>query len=435
MRTLHVFLLLLLCITLNGCTNFQSKPDIGLPRINESDSSGSYQRELEQLKIKLSNSKNQDLKNEIRQSNLDQFISGLVALLNMQDSIKIKDSELSNKFDEVVFASTKAVVHEGGKFNIKVVNFQAPLGLKGKLEDKYTVIQWWNDEQHVHAQLVVNEDSEIVRDFVIRTYNDKIELLLGGYLSLYSPTPVFVSSWELDNQKWTEKKHSFTNTISSNDFWDLSIVDNTLIVENQQYIGMNIEISEHTNGFVITSDKDASVTVQFSGKGVEVRQALKSFNVDGAEPQKIDINQYTVDKDQSFTTNLKGWGKVKFVSTVRNTNGMDQAYFFLLDSEEHILYSFPVFNGNSRGTLKAIKGVSFKDVNLDGYTDIAIIGEYITGDGTEGVTPFPVAGIYFQQSDHSFITRLELDEEINGKGHNRTLYDVIQYVSKAVSAS
>lgn len=86
---------------------------------------------------------------------------------------------------------------------------------------------------------------------------------------------------------------------------------------------------------------------------------------------------------------------MKFVSTVRNTNGLDQAYFFLLDSEEHILYSFPVFNGNSRGTLEAIKGVSFKDVNLDGYTDIAIIG----------------------------------------KGHNRTLYDVIQYVSKAVSTS
>jgi hypothetical protein len=400
MRTLHLLLVLLLCITLNGCANFQSKPDIGLPPINQSNSNGSYQRELEQLKIKLSNSKNQDLKNEIRQSNLDQFTSGLVALLNMQDSIKIKDSELSNKFDETVFASTKAVVLEGGKFNIRVVNFQAPLGLKGTLEGKYTVIQWWNDEQHVHAQLVVNEDSEIVRDFVIRTYNDKIELLLGGYLSLYSPKPVFVSSWELDNQKWTEKKHSFTSAISSNDFWDLSIEDNTLIVENQQYIEMNIEISEHTNGFVITSDKDASVTVQFSGKGVEIRQALKSFNVDGAEQQKIDINQYAIDNGQSFTTHLKGWGKVKFVSTVRNTNGLDQACFFLLDSKEHILYSFPVFNGNSRGTLKAIKGVSFKDVNLDGYTDIAIIGEYITGDGTEGVTPFPVAGIYFQQSDH-----------------------------------
>lgn len=124
MRTLHVLLLLLLCITLNGCTNFQSKPDIGLPRINESDSSGSYQRELEHLKIKLSNSKNENLENEIRESNLDQFTSGLVALLNMQDSIQIKDSELSNKFDEVVFSSTKEVVLEGGKFNIRVVNFR-----------------------------------------------------------------------------------------------------------------------------------------------------------------------------------------------------------------------------------------------------------------------------------------------------------------------
>jgi hypothetical protein len=384
---------------------------------------------LEQLKNKLSNSKNRDLKEEIRQSNLDQFTSGLVALMNMQESIKIKDSEFSNKFDEAVFSSTKAVVLEDKKFNIRVVNFQAPLGLKGTLENKYTIIQWWNDEQHVCAQLVVNEGAEMVRDFVIRTYKDKIELLLGGYLSLYSPKPVFVSVWELDNQKWTEK-HSFTNTIGSTDFWNLSIYDNTLIVENQQYIEMRIEISEDTNGFVITSDKDASVTVQFSGKGVEIRQALKSFNVDGAEQQKIDNNEYAIDNNQSFTTNLKGWEKVKFVSATSNTHGLNQANFFLLDGEDTILYTFPEFNGNNRGMLEAIKGVSFKDVNQDGYTGIAIIGEYITGGGPEGEVPFPVAGIYFQQPDHSFITRPELDEEINGKGHNRTLYDVIQYVSK-----
>ncbi|MNP57028.1 hypothetical protein D3C76_1518110 [compost metagenome] len=121
---------------------------------------------------------------------------------------------------------------------------------------------------------------------------------------------------------------------------------------------------------------------------------------------------------------------MKFVSTVRNTKGLDQAYFFLLDSEDTILYEFPEFNGNNRGMLEAVKAVSFKDVNQDGYTDIVIIGEYITGVGAEGVVPFPVAGIYFQQPDHSFITRPELDEEINGKGHNRTLNDVIQYVSK-----
>lgn len=50
------------------------------------------------MKSKLSNSKNEDLKSDIRPSNLDQFTAGLVALMNAQDSIKIKDGELSNIF-------------------------------------------------------------------------------------------------------------------------------------------------------------------------------------------------------------------------------------------------------------------------------------------------------------------------------------------------
>ncbi|MNO65461.1 hypothetical protein D3C76_562190 [compost metagenome] len=61
------------------------------------------------MKNKLSNSKNEELKNETRQSNLDQFTVGLVALMNMQESIKVKDSEFSNKFDQEVFSSTKTV--------------------------------------------------------------------------------------------------------------------------------------------------------------------------------------------------------------------------------------------------------------------------------------------------------------------------------------
>lgn len=430
MRFLHLLLIALLCITLDGCANFQAKSDIDSSRNYDLISNGSFQHELGKLKNKLSNSKNEDLKGDIRQSNLDQFTAGLVALMNTQDSIKIKDAELSNIFDEAVDSSTKAVVLEDNKYSIRVVNFQAPLDLKGTLENKFTIIQWWNDEGDVRAQLVLSEDSEKVTDFVICTYRDKIELLLGGYLSLYSPRPVSISTWELDNQKWTEKKQRLTNTIRSTDFWDLSIEDNTLTVENQPHMEMNIEILENTNGFLITSDNDASVIIQFSEKGVEIYEDMKSSNVDGKVQQKIDYNQYAIDKGQSFNTNLNGWGEVKFVSATREANGLSQASFFLLDNEGNILYTFPEFSGNNNGMLEGVKAISFKDVNHDGYSDIMVIGEYITGAGPQGEVPFPIAGIYFQKKNKTFTTLPALDQDINDKGHNETIKDVIQYVSK-----
>ncbi|WP_268625042.1 hypothetical protein [Paenibacillus alvei] len=430
MRILRFFLLLLLCITLVGCSNLQERTDIDSSRNNALTSSGSFQNELRQLKSNLSNSKNEDLNEDIRQSNLDQFTAGLVAVMSTKESTEMTDGEISNLFDEAVYSSTKMVVLKENKFNIRVVNFQAPLNLKGTLEDKFTIIQWWNDEGYVRAQLILNEDAGKVTDFVIHTYGDKIELLLGGYLSLYSPQPAFVSLWELDNQKWIEKKQVFDNKVINTNFWDLNIEGNILTVENQPHMEMNVEMLENKNGFLITSDNDAGIIIRFSGKRVEINQDSKSSNVKGIEQQKIDYTQYTIDKSQSFNTRLNGWGEVKFVSATRETNGSRKASFFLVDNEDNILYTFPEFSGNNNGALEAVKAISFKDVNHDGYTDIVIIGEYFTeGDPKEGV-PIPKAGIYFQEKSKTFTVLPELDQTLNDNGHNRTIKDVIQYVSK-----
>ncbi|MCY9529469.1 hypothetical protein M5X04_09000 [Paenibacillus alvei] len=318
MRIAHFFLLLLLCITLNGSPNFQGTADIASSRNNDLTSSESFQNELRQLKSKLSNSKNEDLNEDIRQSNLDQFTTGLVALMNTKDSIEMTDDEISNLFDEAVYSSTKIVVLKENKFNIRVVNFQAPLYLKGTLEDKFTIIQWWDDKGLVRAQLILNEDAGKVTDFVLHTYGDEIELLLGGYLSLYSPQPAFVSLWQLDNQKWIEKTQGFDNKVIPTDFWDLNIEGNILAVENQPHMEMNVEMLENKNGFLITSDNDAGIIIRFSGIRVEIDQDSKSSNVKAIEQQKIDYNQYTIHKSQSFNTRLNGWGEVKFVSLQGN---------------------------------------------------------------------------------------------------------------------
>lgn len=77
-----------------------------------------------------------------------------------------------------------------------------------------------------------------------------------------------------------------------------------------------------------------------------------------------------------------------------------------------------------------IKAVSFKDLNHDGRTDIVIIADYITGVNAHGIETRPIAGIFFQKKDNTYTTLSELDKNINQTGHNRTLQNIIQYVSK-----
>jgi hypothetical protein len=118
-----------------------------------------------------------------------------------------------------------------------------------------------------------------------------------------------------------------------------------------------------------------------------------------------------------------------------DTNDLVQAKFFLVDNrqtyvDKGILYEFPEFYGNASRMVTKIKAVAFKDLNQDGRTDIVIIADYVTGVNAHGIETLPVAGIYFQKKDNTYTTLPKLDEEMNQTGHNRTIQDVIQYVSK-----
>ncbi|WP_231116929.1 hypothetical protein [Paenibacillus jamilae] len=79
---------------------------------------------------------------------------------------------------------------------------------------------------------------------------------------------------------------------------------------------------------------------------------------------------------------------------------------------------------------EGIEAVAFRDVNKDGLKDIIIIAYYETGTGPDGAKPFLIADIYFQKKNKTFTTIPALDETLNDQGHNQTIKDVIQYVSK-----
>ncbi|OAB41696.1 hypothetical protein [Paenibacillus glacialis] len=151
----------------------------------------------------------------------------------------------------------------------------------------------------------------------------------------------------------------------------------------------------------------------------------------------LNMEQYSIQEKQSFDTSLAGWKNVRFVSTLKNeeNHSFIQAQFFLTengkeDYENKVLYQFPEFYGNTGRMIDKVKAVAFKDLNQDGRTDIVIIADYITGVNKNGVETRPVAGVYFQKKDNKYTTLPELDKEINQTEHNRTLNNVIQYVSK-----
>ncbi|MEC0235357.1 DUF4163 domain-containing protein [Paenibacillus kribbensis] len=62
---------------------------------------------------------------------------------------------------------------------------------------------------------------------------------------------------------------------------------------------------------------------------------------------KLDSEKFSIDEDQSFETSFEGWGSARFVSTVAMIEDAPGNYFFLLDEQNYILYSFPEFYGNN----------------------------------------------------------------------------------------
>nr|WP_242210343.1 DUF4163 domain-containing protein [Paenibacillus polymyxa] len=161
--------------------------------------------------------------------------------------------------------------------------------------------------------------------------------------------------------------------------------------------------------------------------------SVEDQSVSTVDGEKLDTDQYEIEESQSFQTTLEGFGKVRFVSTYGYPEGFRKFFFFLLDDQGHILYPFPNFYGNREWVARygGVEAVAFKDVNKDGLKDVIIIADVDNGiHGPGRVDEFPIADIYFQKTNKTFTTIPALDETLNDQGHNQTIQDVVQYVSK-----
>ncbi|EHS55121.1 hypothetical protein WG8_4921 [Paenibacillus sp. Aloe-11] len=601
----------------------------------------------------------ENVESDARQKKIEEFTRDINFLLNEPESIEMKDVEFAEKFDNKLTVITKSFQLKNQRLNVRVVNYRAPTTVTGTIGGKYTFIQWWSTKELVHVQMLEDDGPKLTTDFVIRDSDQGIQLLLGGYVSIYHPDPVFVDLWELSGQKWIQKSID-VGKMKLPDAWELNKDVDEFILENRQHDSMSIGVLEHGDGFLINNDdSEQNIIIEFSKSGevhidsahnnssnthidqqsyeliqekyskngidikypqitkledaakqkslnqilknealkglheygdsdsgvhlkidyeikrqserflsiqytgiryvkkaaypnhifyttnLDIKQALrlrlsdlikiekpfiellKSGKFTAVEPEqkdllgnftqdelyqsltnadvledsaegsesdafsyltsgslgisipvahaagdhaeyeirlqqipddmkknkelwselspvvdqsatvvnggRLDTNQYEVEESQSFQTTFEGSGKVRFVSTYGYPEGLRKYFFFLLDDQGHIVYSFPEFYGNHEWVARygGVEAVAFKDVNKDGLKDVIIIASVDNGiHGPGRVDEFPMAGIYFQKKNKTFTTLPALDQAINDKGHNQTIKDVIQYVSK-----
>ena len=160
--------------------------------------------------------------------------------------------------------------------------------------------------------------------------------------------------------------------------------------------------------------------------GIILLMAVLSFGITGcgksdgeivAEPQWESVDGTKVPfvegmiPEQSFETELDGWGKVFFASVM--PQGESGAPKFMLIKNGETVYTFPEPSKNPDGKFEAVSAVAFQDYNKDGKKDVIVLAEYGSGENRRNE-----AMVFLQEnSDNMFyLDHPELkDYKVDGK--------------------
>ena len=132
--------------------------------------------------------------------------------------------------------------------------------------------------------------------------------------------------------------------------------------------------------------------------------------------------------NQCFSINLENYGDVRFISGHKRENANDNANFYLIDSNNNVLYKFPDFYGNEKGMFNDITAIGFTDVNNDGLKDIVIIAAY-QAKGSTSSSFTSISSIYFQKGKE-FINNKKFDDELNKSGNNKDIKSVLKFAKE-----
>ena len=133
------------------------------------------------------------------------------------------------------------------------------------------------------------------------------------------------------------------------------------------------------------------------------------------------IKGFALIENQTFDVYLNSWGNVKFVSGKLTAGNHIPVVFYLTNKDGDILYDFNAILPYSVD----VKAISFTDVNKDGLKDIIIIAT----DNCNDSAGEPIATVYLQKPDGSFINDYKLDQDINDSGNNIDIGAVTNYLA------
>ena len=188
--------------------------------------------------------------------------------------------------------------------------------------------------------------------------------------------------------------------------------------------------------------KNASPVDTLDNKGVIIEEMQDENNeaVSDTTQAEPDVNETSVEidasriiEDQSFETQLNGWGDVRFVSCSPDDNisPLADVTFYLMEGDS-VIYKMPsVYENDIResGLVDGISFVAFKDINDDEKVEVIVGILYETGAGPQGVIPRTEVRI-FEDNGDSFSYSKDLSEYVTGRiPDDGTIHDVYRNVT------
>lgn len=182
-----------------------------------------------------------------------EYIENLMNFLEIEANSKSSNDELEEILNYNIVSKTK--VFNGNKY--RIIRYDGLPELFGTLERKWTVIQWWSEEE-TYVQMLHAQSADNIDDIIIVDEDNEIIMLAGGYLTSYRPFPIFLSTWKLVENQWVAV-NLFDNDISLGE--EFTLFENKIILNSntQQKIKLNHEGDE----FLISEEDSGKNQYQF----------------------------------------------------------------------------------------------------------------------------------------------------------------------------
>ncbi len=115
----------------------------------------------------------------------------------------------------------------------------------------------------VYSQIIINKGAEVTDDFLITTIKEIPRIILVGYQTIYKPYPVFISSWQLEDNEW-EEDNLFSDNIVSTSTWNIQVAENIMTIEsNSKDDNLTVELNQQKDGFNVYSESDHNKKMEF----------------------------------------------------------------------------------------------------------------------------------------------------------------------------